>query len=734
MTPTTPSQPAFAPSRRSSLASLLLTTLLAGLLTGCGGETSTEEGPSAAAAAVETGAAAATRDALPAQIDRYEWWLEKTTPGGTTVLTRHPDRRVVNASFLHWNNREYTLDSTLQLDEDGLPSAQRISGTGPFGAPIDEEFSLQGEQASWKTLGEAGSARASGPAFYWPNETAALGSMEALVRAASERMNGEISLYPRGTARVEKRLTHTVQSPEGPVELHLWAVFGTGFTPEFAWFDDDQRLRVIASGWLGMVPEGWDRSLLSELGQLQTAENTRLLEAIAGDLGVSMSRDVLITGVDVIDVEAGVRLEAHNVHLAGGRIQSVSPAMTGIEEIPGAFVIDGQGKTLIPGLWDMHGHFGLPDGIMNIAGGVTSVRDIGAEHEEIMKIVARIDAGEVIGPTTYRAGFMDRAGPFASGFAAESLEQALDRVDFFAEEGYLQVKLYSSIEPEWVAPIAERAHGHGLRLSGHIPAFMSAEQAVRAGYDEIQHINMVFLNFLAGDREDTRKQLRFTLYGDEAGNLDLDSPEVTAFLDLLRDEGVTVDPTAAIFDTMLRHLPGEPDPTFAPVIEHLPPSVARRLYSPEMDIRDRSEAWARSAEAQAEMIRRLFEHGIQLIPGSDHMPAFTLHRELELYVEAGIPAMDVLRIASLDAARVVGAEQETGSITAGKVSDLVLVDGNPLEDMSAIRRATLVVRGNTLYRPDALYQAVGVRPFIGSESLSGLEISPAKQAVTEPKE
>ena len=180
------------------------------------------------------------------------------------------------------------------------------------------------------------------------------------------------------------------------------------------------------------------------------------------------------------------------------------------------------------------------DGILNMASGVVNVRDIGNEHENIMDVASKFNSGTVIGPNVFRAGFMDKAGPYAAGYPAESLEDALERVDFFAEHGYLQVKLYSSIEPEWVAPIAERTHKHGMRLSGHIPAFMSAEQAVRAGYDEIQHINMVFLNFLAGDREDTRQQIRFTLYGDKAGELDLGSDEVQEFLELLKENDVVV--------------------------------------------------------------------------------------------------------------------------------------------------------------------------------------------------
>ena len=256
-----------------------------------------------------------------------------------------------------------------------------------------------------------------------------------------------------------------------------------------------------------------------------------------------------------------------------------------------------------------------------------------------------------------------------------------------------------------------------MRLSGHIPAFMSAEQAVRAGYDEIQHINMVFLNFLAGDREDTRKQLRFTLYGDGAGKLDLDSQEVEEYIALFIEKGTTIDPTAAIFDTMLVHHAGNPDPTFAPVIDHLPATIARDFYKAEMDMGDNVEEWAASAVAQAAMIKKLHDNGVQIVPGSDSIAAFTIHRELELYSEAGISNADVLRIASLDSARIVGVDDRTGSIAVGKDSDLVLVEGNPLEDMSAIRRATLVMKGNTAYKPDELYKAVGVTPFLESEAL-----------------
>ncbi|NQV86588.1 MAG: amidohydrolase family protein [Woeseiaceae bacterium] len=190
-----------------------------------------------------------------------------------------------------------------------------------------------------------------------------------------------------------------------------------------------------------------------------------------------------------------------------------------------------------------------------------------------------------------------------------------------------------------------------------------------------------------------------------------------AFFALLKENNVSIDATAAIFDTSLRHVAGTPDPTFAAVVEHLPASIARGLYNVALNKRGREDAWLRSAENQAAMLKALHDYGIQLVPGSDNMAAFTVHREIELYAEAGISIADVLRIATLDSAAITGVADRKGSIEIGKDADLILIDGNPFDDISAIRRAVLVVKGDTLYRPEDLYRAIGVRPFLPSTVL-----------------
>jgi hypothetical protein len=657
-------------------------------------------------------AASAVDVAAVGSTSQYDWYMQGTTPAGQTVITKNGDGKITNESFVHWNNREWTVNSELQLDENGRIASQKITGISPFKSVIDEYYTYEDGVASWGTPGESGSATTDAPAFYLADQGLTFGAAGAMVKAAVASIDSSIDLFPNGRARVERIRDVAVATPDGEQSVSLFAIHGTDFTPNYLWFDENLDVVAFdAGGYLGMVPAGWDVSVLNELSAAQSNAAGEFITQLAGDLANQTDAPIIFENVDVVDVVRGELLEKQNVLVDDGVIKGISGDSI---DSSAAIRIDGSGKTLMPGLWDMHGHFSLSDGVMNIAGGIVNVRNIGGVHEKTMELTSKHDSGEVIGPNTFRAGFMDKAGPYASGWAAESLQEALDRIDFFAENGYIQIKLYSSIEPDWVEPLAERAHSHGMRVSGHIPAFMSAEQAVRAGYDEIQHINMVFLNFLAGDREDTRQQLRFTLYGDEAGNLDLESEEVQEFFALLKDNEVSIDPTAAIFDTSLRHLAGTPDPTFAAVVEHLPPSIARSMYNVEMNKRGQEEAWQRSAENQAAMLKALHDYGIQLVPGSDSMPAFTVHREIELYAEAGIPVADVLRIATLDSARITGVADRKGSIEIGKDADLLLIDGNPFDDISAIRRAVLVMKGDTLYRPEDLYRAIGIKPFLPS--------------------
>ena len=172
---------------------------------------------------------------------------------------------------------------------------------------------------------------------------------------------------------------------------------------------------------------------------------------------------------------------------------------------------------------------------MQIAGGVTLLRDMGNDNKSLNELRMQVDAGEAIGPNIVPTGFIEGESPFSAnlGIVVKDIDGAKKAVDWYSQHGYRQIKLYNSIQPAWVKPLAALAKARGMTVAGHVPAFMRAEEAVRAGYDELTHINQVMLNFVVRPGDDTRTLARFTRIGDDAFRLDLKSRKARAFLRLL---------------------------------------------------------------------------------------------------------------------------------------------------------------------------------------------------------
>ena len=240
---------------------------------------------------------------------------------------------------------------------------------------------------------------------------------------------------------------------------------------------------------------------------------------------------------------------------------------------------------------------------------------------------------------------------------------------------------------------------------------MTASQFVKEGADELQHINFIFLNFLAGQVKDTRTPERFTAVGANACKLDLQSKAVNDFIELLKERGTTVDVTLAVFEAMYTARPGQVSPDLAPVLRRLPAQVQRRAYSgglPASGATD--ELYKDSYRAMLRMTKRMYDAGIPILAGTDSTAGIMLHRELELEVEAGITPARALQIATINAARLLREDRDLGSVTQGKRADLVLVDGDPVEHVSDVRRCRLVIKAGTMYESAAVYAAAGIAP------------------------
>jgi hypothetical protein len=344
---------------------------------------------------------------------------------------------------------------------------------------------------------------------------------------------------------------------------------------------------------------------------------------------------------------------------------------------------------------------------------VTSARDMANDLDSFPQRVARFDDGSELGPRVLKAGIIDGTGELAgpTTMRVDTAEQAIKDVDWYADHSYAQIKIYSSVKPELVPIMADRAHARGLRVSGHVPAFMSARQFVENGADEIQHINFIVLNFLFPEVKETRNRDRFIKVAERAREFTPDKPEVRDFINFLKQHHTVLDPTLVAFEGLFCGDPTAITPGLETIIPRFPPQVRRVMRSGALEVpKDKEAAYHESFPAILRLLKALHDTGVTIIPGTDALAGYMLHHELELYVRAGIPAPEVLRMATLTSAEVMGVNKDRGVIAAGKLADMILVDGDPVKNIRDLDKITTVIKAGAVYDPAAIEKALGITP------------------------
>ena len=375
--------------------------------------------------------------------------------------------------------------------------------------------------------------------------------------------------------------------------------------------------------------------------------------------------------------------------------------------------IDAHGRFLAPGLWDNHQHFGDVDGALDLANGVTSSRDMANDTDSFLERVTRFDDGRELGPRVLKAGIIDGTGELAgpTKMRVDTAEQAIQDVDWYADHGYAQIKIYSSVKPELVPIIADRGHARGMRVSGHVPAFMSARQFVENGADEIQHLNFIELNFLFPEVKETRNRDRFIKVAERAREFTPDKPEVRDFIGFLKQHHTVLDPTMSVFEALFCGDPTAMTPGLEEIVPRFPAQVRRAMRSGALEVPpDKVAAYHEAFPAMLRLLKALHDAGVTIIPGTDALAGYTLHHELELYVRAGIAPAEVLRMATLTPALVMGVDKECGLVAPGKLADMVLVDGDPAKNIRDLDKITTVIKGGKVYDPAAIEKALGIAP------------------------
>ncbi len=647
-----------------------------------------------------------------AQTYRYSVLFQNEVRGAQTTVVA-PDGRITVDFTYRDNGRGPDAREEIALARDGTQLSHRVTGKSTFGAPMDEGYVREGGTARWFSNAGRGEAPAPGAVAYYPVSEASPQADALLARALALRRDRRLALLPAGEIRLARLHETRLEAGGKRRTIALYAITGIDYAPTYVWLTQEPELRLFASvypGWAQVIEAGWEAQA-TRLEREQIEAQGRQLAALPPKLAHRVDGLLVIRNARVFDAEHAKLGAPSDVYVNNGRIAALYPA--GSTAQGAVNVIDAAGRVLLPGLFDMHVHLGPWDGGLHLAAGVTTVRDMGADNAVLAEQVALIESGRAIGPRVVPAGYIEGASEHKSsgGFTVSSLDDVKRAIDWYAQRGFPQVKLYNSFRREWVEGTTAYAHQRGLRVSGHVPAFMRAEEVVAMGYDELQHMNQLFLNFLSAKDTDSRTLARFYLIAENAHALDLKSSRVQKFVKLLKERGTVVDPTLGTFGFMA-YKQGEVNPPFAPVIDHLPAAVQRLQHTNTLDVNDANVARYRASyNKMVEFAGILHRAGVPLVAGTDDTPGFVLHGELELYVKAGIPPAEVLRIATWNGAKYTHTLDRLGSIAPGKLADLILVDGDPTVNISDIRRVALVMKEGVIYNPAELYPELGVKPF-----------------------
>lgn len=600
-------------------------------------------------------------------------------------------------------------DETVRLGSDGLPVAIEVRGITPNGDAA-ETFSIDGDKASWTSLADSGSIQGR-TGYYYPAGGVSLSDQLLIDRLVAAGDKG-VDLLPGGHASLAIGPDLTIQGAKGPKAVKLALVRGILSSPVPIWLDEDNRFFAFVNA-ISLFPEGYEsaanQTAMRELQEKVTAEETR---AIAHRfLTPEAKAPVLFDHVRLFDADKGVFLEHQAVLAENGKIAAIGPAGS-IKAPVGARVIDGSGKTLTPGIWDSHMHIGDDwDVLSNMANGMTSFRSPGTTLERAVDATKRRNSGDLLMGEPFIQAIVDQKHPLAAqgSMTVSNEAETVAAVRKIKDAGLWGVKFYTSMNPAWIKPGAAEAHKLGLHVSGHVPATMRPLDAVRAGYDEITHLNFVMMQAMPQDVVDkANTAARFEGPAKFAKDVDLDSPAMNAFVAELKQRGTYVDPTFVIFEGNFLAEGGTTQPAYAPYEGIISP-VLDRVYKgggyPVVEGYTRAD-YAKSYGKMMGLLTKLHQAGIPIVAGTDGW-GIEIVRELELYEKAGFTKAEAIQSATIVPARLVGADKRTGSIAVGKEADLMLVDGDVSKELGALRRVVTVVSDGYVMDADELRKAAG---------------------------
>jgi imidazolonepropionase-like amidohydrolase len=603
----------------------------------------------------------------------------------------------------------FELDSSGTAGADGLPSRLTIRGVTPQG-DAGETFTVTAGSARWKSPVDSGSASysASAPAFY-VSQGGPIDTTAWFLEALLARPDKSLDLLPAGKAHATRLVDFQVGTETKQQTITLWSITGVGTSPIPLWADANNKFFALTVG-LAWLPEAY----ASEQPKIQEAQ----AKAIAAQgpsplksLTKTPAGAVAFTHVRLFDADAPRFLNDQTVIVDKGVIAAVGAA-DAVTVPAGAQVIDGNGKTLIPGLWDCHMHVGDDfTGLQELSMGVTSVRDPGNDDARTIDRRERAAAGNLLFPHVYPSSLIDGKGTYTAQVAnvATSEAEAIALIDKAKANGFIAIKFYGTFNPAWLPASIHEAHRLGLHVHGHIPAGIRPLEAINDGYDEVTHINWVMMQAMPDSVLPVDNGImRFEGPGRYAKDVDLEGEPIKTIVSAMANKHIYSDPTMVAFEGLYVPENGDLSPAYAPFVGTMPPTTERGFKTGGFAVpKDLTRADYRASWAKmVALLGKMHKACVPIVAGTDGAGIEIVH-ELEIYVQAGFTPAEALAAATLVPAQLVGRNSKTGSIMKGKAADLALIDGDPSTNIGDLRQTRVVMLDGKLLDADALRTAAG---------------------------
>ena len=644
--------------------------------------------------------------APPAHAQAFTILSTSGTNGKAFLWTAEDGSRMSRDSIL-LRGQVWELDQRVVLGSDGMPAALAVRGFTPEGDAA-ETFRVNGTKATWKSPVDAGEGAYTAPAFYVTEGGTWSAGSQLLLEALLASPDKSLALLPGGRARAERLTEATVGQGAAKKTVTAWAILGLSPSPQPVWATADGKFFGSVGG-LAILPVGYEgefKTLDKAQDDALAARSPALLKALLK----TPQGPVAFTHVRAF-VEGSHFAEDQTVVVDHGLIVAAGPA--GTTPTPkDAQIIDGAGKTLVPGLWDSHQHFGDDSsGPFLLSLGITSARDPGNDNQLTLARAKRRAKGELLSPKVYPSSLIDGKGPNTAqlGTVVTSQEEAIAAVRRAKADGFTGIKFYGTYNPAWVAPAAAEAHRLGLHVHGHVPAGMRPSEAIAAGYDEITHIYFVMMEAMPDAVVATSNGInRFEGPGRYAKDVDLNGPAIKSLIATMATHKIASDPTLVVAESLFVPENGDLSPAYAPYVGTLPPATERGFrtggFAVSKDLT--RDDYRKSFTKLSGLVALMHKSGIEIVAGTDGS-GMELVRELELYVAAGFTSEEALATATIAPARLLKVDKNTGSITVGKAADLVLVEGDPSRRIGDLRNTRVVMMDGKLMDADALRAASG---------------------------